>query len=154
MAGIFLCFHHKSAKNGREHAKSCHGQRQNYPCKFQPCANSQGYGGNNGADEGFVEVCSHAGHIPYIISHVICDHSRISGVVFRNASLYLPHQIRSHISSFSEDSPAHSGKKSHGTCADAEVQHGAGYVLHPEACGYRLHIGVIPVQEKIPKAQV
>ena len=62
-----------------------------------------GQRGDHRADEGLEDVGAHACHVSYVVSYVVCNHARITRVVFRNACLDFAYQVRSHIRGLGED---------------------------------------------------
>ena len=80
---------------------------------------------NGGYDRhriGFEQIGSHAGHIPYVVPHVIRNNCRIARVILGNAGLDLPHQIGAHIRRLGIDAPANARKQRNGRDAQAVIK--------------------------------
>ena len=87
---------------------------------------AQSKGGQNGTDVRLIQVSAHAGHIAYVIAHVVGDGGGVAGVIFGDTGLHLTDEVGAHIGGFGEDTAAHAGEQSHEGGAHAEHDHGLG----------------------------
>ncbi len=86
-----------------------------------PEGDGQDGGSQDGAGVALEEVSTHAGHIAYVIAHVVSDGSRVAGVILRDARLHLAHQVSAHIRCLGVDAAAHTGEERHGGSACGEA---------------------------------
>ena len=82
--------------------------------------------------ERIVEVGTHTGHVTHIVTYVVGNRSRVAGIVFRNVSLHLTHDVGTHVGSLRIDTAAHTCKQSLCGSTHTEGQHGGrdGYQGH------------------------
>src|SRR5690606_15719285 len=57
------------------------------------------------------QIGTHAGHVAYVVTHVVGDGCRISDVVFWDSRFYFAHKIGPDVSSFGIDTAANASKK-------------------------------------------
>ncbi len=70
----------------------------------------QNHGGPNRYDIGFKQVSRHACTVADIIADIVGNHSRVAGIIFRNACFDLPHQVSANIGPLGENAAAKTGK--------------------------------------------
>ena len=59
----------------------------------------------------FEKVGAHAGHISYVVAHVVGDGCRVQRVVFRNAGFHLAYQVGAYVGSLGVDASPNTGKE-------------------------------------------
>ena len=130
LVGIFLRLNEERADDGAQDAqrRHDHGDGHSLERLIGKRSHTQSGSRDNGTDIGFIQVGAHAGHIAYIIAHVVGDNGGVAGIVLGDAGFYLAHQISTHIGSLGENTAAHTGKQCHGAGAHAKGQHGAGNI--------------------------
>ena len=128
---VFTCLYKHGADDGCQHADGGqdHGDHHRvdsvHGLDLIEGNDAQGAGGEDGAHVGLVEIGAHTGHVAYIVPHIVCNDSRISGIVLGDAGLHFSYKVSSHIGSFRVDAAAHTGEESHRRSAHTEGQHGA-----------------------------
>ncbi len=94
--GIFIAPYEERTDNRCQNANSRQYQREH--CAFHSKrSQAQRDSGDNGADIGLEQVCAHARNVAYVIAYVICNNRRVTGVILRNARLYLTNKIRANV---------------------------------------------------------
>ena len=69
---------------------------------------------------GFKQVGGHAGAVAYVVTHVVGDHGRVPGIVFRDTSLDLTNHVGANISALRKDTTAKTGKNGNQRRAEAQ----------------------------------
>ena len=80
-----------------------------------------GYGRNR---IGFKKIGRHTRTVTHIVTHIVGNRSRVSGVVFRDTRFNLTYQVSSHISAFSEDATAEPRKNRNQAAAKTQGHKG------------------------------
>ena len=63
------------------------------------------------ADVGLEEVGAHAGNVAHVVTYIIGDGGRVTGIVFRYPLLYLAHEVGADVGGFRVDTTTDSGKE-------------------------------------------
>jgi hypothetical protein len=75
------------------------------------------YGGHIAAEQ----IGAHACDIAYIITHIICNRRRVSGVIFGDARFYFPDKVGADIGRLCIDTAANTGEKCNGFCPEGKA---------------------------------
>ena len=88
-------------------------------------------GCQDGSAVRLIKVSTHSGHVTHIVTHIVCDCSRVARVVFRDTGLHLADEVCTDVSSLCVDTTTHTREKSlcrsthtkckHSGCDDHEV---------------------------------
>jgi hypothetical protein len=64
-----------------------------------------------GLSEGAEEISAHTGHVTDVVTDIVSDHSRVSGIVFRNTMDDFADKVSAYISSFGVDTTTNSSEE-------------------------------------------
>ena len=107
--GIVVRSHNQSPDYGRDNPACGEQQREDYAClpiKYD-AQRQRRYQGSHIRLE---QVGSHTGHITYIIAYIVCDDSRVPGVVFRDSGFHFSNQVGAYIGRFGVNSASDTGE--------------------------------------------
>ena len=107
--GIVARSHNQSPDYGRDNPACGEQQREDYAClpiKYD-AQRQRRYQGSHIRLE---QVGSHTGHITYIIAYIVCDDSRVPGVVFRDSGFHFSNQVGAYIGRFGVNSASDTGE--------------------------------------------
>ena len=66
-----------------------------------------GQGSHHRSDVGLEDVGAHPRHVPDVVAHVVGNHSRVAGIVLRDAGLHFSDQVRADVSRLGVDAAPH-----------------------------------------------
>ena len=146
--GAFLRAHHVDAQDGKHHADGGDGHRGQDGAQLHRGAVgkegrcTQRHGGEDGAAVALVQVGAHAGHVTYVVAHVVGDGGGVAGVVLRDVLLDLAHDVGAYVGRLGIDAAAHTGEERLRGSTHAEGEHGGGDHHQRLGLGGLMHEGV------------
>jgi len=87
-------------------------------------AGAQKHHGYRAGDVTVKNIRAHARHVTHVVANIIRDHSRIAGVVLRDAKFNFAHQVRGDIRGLCVNATARFGQQRQGAGAKAKPEHG------------------------------
>ena len=97
-----------------EHADGGNRQREHDRLCLEVTTNEhdrrKGNRSNQRTDVGLEEIRTHTGDVTDVVPNIVGDHGRVTGIVLRDARLYLSDQVRTDIGSLGVDPSADAGE--------------------------------------------
>ena len=83
------------------------------------------HGGDDGCNQGFVDVCAHARDVANVVTNVVRNAARVARIIFRNAFYHLACDVRTDVSGLGVDAAADAREQCDRRGANREaVKHG------------------------------
>ena len=111
---------------GSQKQREGNSSRSRYGSRTGKCSVAQSTCRNNGSYIGLIKIGTHTGNVTYVITYVIGDNCRVTGIILRNTGFNLTYQVSTNVSSFGINTTADTGKQRHGRCTHSESQHSTG----------------------------
>ena len=90
----------------------------------------QGSAGNNGTDKRFEQISTHTGNITDVVTNVIGNSGRVTGIIFRDVRFNFTDQIGADVGSLGVNTPRDSRKKSDRRGAKAKARQVSDRISH------------------------
>ena len=95
----------------------------------------QGSAGNNGTDKRFEQISTHTGNITDVVTNVIGNSGRVTGIVFRNVRFNFADQIGADVRGLGVNTPGDSREQSDGRGAKAKARQVSDRISHVRIIG-------------------
>ena len=120
----------ENAEQRKEHANGCNKHWSNnslelhlwYHCKS---GSTKGSSRKNTSAIALIKVSSHTSHVAHVITHIVCNGSGVTWIVFGNISLNLTHDVGTYVGSFGIDTTTYTSKQGLRRSTHTESQHGS-----------------------------
>ena len=95
----------------------------------------QGSTGNDRTDKRFEQISTHTGNITDVVTNVIGNSGRVTGIIFRDVGFNLTDQISADVGSLGVNAPGDSRKQSDGRGAKAKARQVSDRIFHVRVKG-------------------
>src|SRR5574344_1106988 len=152
--------HHENTQNGKEytHGGNQHGSDHSFVLHDnirtqRESRGTQGSSSQHGTSVRLIQVGAHTGHVTHVVTHIVGNGSRVAGVIFRDTSFHLTHEVSAHVCSFGVNTTTHTSKQSLCGSTHTKGQHCCGNDGQFMSRIRQIHIRKI-IQDQVPSRDV